>query len=433
VVVSSVQVSKHHARAFVYGGRIYIEDLNSTNGTRVNGHPVAKSVLLATDMVTLGASVRLDVAELRRRLGMAEMPQYGGTATDAAHAGTRVQTQPPDSGVTIGRAFDNQIVVNNPQVSRHHAVLEKEGRTWVIRDLGSANGTYVNGRRVRRQVLSPHDEVCVADCDVGRRLQDILGSAAPRVRARQFRAGRIPAWRWGVAAAASVLLICGVTLTAPLARQRYQEYSDFMVAQQANTEEAYKQFVAAHPHGSYAAKARHEYEKLRQDAAQAAFFEAQQGNTIEAWDRVAQQYQDVQQIANNAWAQKALLQTQLEARQNQERLIEEMQKRDAQYQQIIADNETQLREMQRRYQALDESRQLERQRLAMDMENMRVQNANQARALADQRAIAERNLAIAQQAQDTASTAQGFQNAIGTANCIMDTLGKLQILSLNAP
>jgi hypothetical protein len=54
--------------------------------------------------------------------------------------------------LTIGRHPESDIVVPDLQVSRTHAEVAMHGDTWVIRDLGSANGTYVNGERTR----TPH-------------------------------------------------------------------------------------------------------------------------------------------------------------------------------------------------------------------------------------------------------------------------------------
>ncbi len=50
--------------------------------------------------------------------------------------------------VTFGRQADNTIVLADPQASRHHAAISWQGGTFVIQDLGSANGTHVNERRV---------------------------------------------------------------------------------------------------------------------------------------------------------------------------------------------------------------------------------------------------------------------------------------------
>jgi len=62
--------------------------------------------------------------------------------------------------MTIGRHGSNGIILADQQVSRHHAEIAMQGDRWLIRDLGSANGTYLNGRRIEKpHVLSPGDTV----------------------------------------------------------------------------------------------------------------------------------------------------------------------------------------------------------------------------------------------------------------------------------
>lgn len=65
--------------------------------------------------------------------------------------------------IRIGRADDNDIVFESNHVSRHHAVLERAGDTFQLRDLNSANGTSVNGVRIRTATLTDGDEVRVAN------------------------------------------------------------------------------------------------------------------------------------------------------------------------------------------------------------------------------------------------------------------------------
>jgi pSer/pThr/pTyr-binding forkhead associated (FHA) protein len=52
------------------------------------------------------------------------------------------------STVTIGREVGNDVVINDPQVSRRHASLTWDGSHFIIQDLGSANGTFVNKERI---------------------------------------------------------------------------------------------------------------------------------------------------------------------------------------------------------------------------------------------------------------------------------------------
>lgn len=61
------------------------------------------------------------------------------------------------SQVTIGRDPGNHVQLPDVKVSRHHAVLEPDGDGWVLRDLGSSNGSFINSHRVERQRLEHGD------------------------------------------------------------------------------------------------------------------------------------------------------------------------------------------------------------------------------------------------------------------------------------
>ena len=65
-----------------------------------------------------------------------------------------------DRGVTLGRSRQCEIVVEDPNVSRRHAELRPRGGSWVFTDLGSTNGSRVNGRPVDGPVVvKPGDEI----------------------------------------------------------------------------------------------------------------------------------------------------------------------------------------------------------------------------------------------------------------------------------
>lgn len=57
--------------------------------------------------------------------------------------------------VTVGRGVSNTIQFDDDRVSRYHAVLWAEGGSWCVRDLGSANGTFVNRARVEGSASLP--------------------------------------------------------------------------------------------------------------------------------------------------------------------------------------------------------------------------------------------------------------------------------------
>jgi hypothetical protein len=65
-------------------------------------------------------------------------------------------TDPP---ITIGRLSSNDVVLSDPNVSRRHAELQVNGGRWVVTDLGSTNGTLVNGKLAREHPLKNGDRL----------------------------------------------------------------------------------------------------------------------------------------------------------------------------------------------------------------------------------------------------------------------------------
>lgn len=63
--------------------------------------------------------------------------------------------------VSIGRDIENDLYINNLAVSRFHAKIYKEGQKIIIKDLGSANGTYVNGKKIEWANINIGDIIMV--------------------------------------------------------------------------------------------------------------------------------------------------------------------------------------------------------------------------------------------------------------------------------
>ena len=126
IVVAQPGVSARHAELCWDGKAFWLRDLDSTNGTYVNGRRIGGATrITASDRVTLGNTTALDVA----------------AALAAAKGEGKRRT------IRIGRITDNDMVIDNPRVSAHHAVLEHKG-AWMLRDLDSTNGTYVDGVKI---------------------------------------------------------------------------------------------------------------------------------------------------------------------------------------------------------------------------------------------------------------------------------------------
>ncbi|HXW07811.1 MAG TPA: FHA domain-containing protein [Vicinamibacterales bacterium] len=83
---------------------------------------------------------------------------------------------PVDSEMTIGRLPDNAVVIDNPAVSGHHARIFLEGDHYVVEDLRSKNGTYVNEQHVVRGALRHRDVLLIGKHKV---VFDAVATAEP--------------------------------------------------------------------------------------------------------------------------------------------------------------------------------------------------------------------------------------------------------------
>jgi pSer/pThr/pTyr-binding forkhead associated (FHA) protein len=68
------------------------------------------------------------------------------------------------ASVVVGRHRWCDVQIASPRVSRRHCWLAPDTDRVMVRDLGSKNGTLINGRQVEEGVLHPGDELSVAHC-----------------------------------------------------------------------------------------------------------------------------------------------------------------------------------------------------------------------------------------------------------------------------
>jgi ABC-type multidrug transport system ATPase subunit len=145
IVLDSPQISRKHARLTWIGHAWRAEDLDSANGLAVNdrANKVSDAVVTWDDVLFMG-SYRFPVARLRDFLD----PNHAQSASG-------VMAIPSEKDiVTIGRGPDNDVVIDAPQISRHHARLVRGKEVVWVEDLDSANGTFIDGHRIRRQKLA---------------------------------------------------------------------------------------------------------------------------------------------------------------------------------------------------------------------------------------------------------------------------------------
>ncbi len=162
ITLNSDSVSKHHAKISYRNGNFFIEDLNSTNGVFVNGAKVTKSSISSSDKINITKNIELKWNDIlsafnnKRTIKTPPIPKQ----------------QISKSEIKIGRHSDNDIVIENIKVSRYHARLIKENDNWFIEDLGSSNGTYVNGKKIKKISVSDKDSVLIGGIPL--KLEDLL-------------------------------------------------------------------------------------------------------------------------------------------------------------------------------------------------------------------------------------------------------------------
>ncbi|HWQ03429.1 MAG TPA: FHA domain-containing protein, partial [Candidatus Nitrosotenuis sp.] len=139
-------ISEVHAELiFSRGGTAVLHDRGSKNGTFVNGERISERVLREGDVVQLGGcdTKLLLYREARRR-------------TVALRA-----TDLKKDVVKLGRAQDNDIKLDHPTVSQHHAEIRRRGDSYELVDRNSTNGTFVNGTRITKHKLQPRDRISI--------------------------------------------------------------------------------------------------------------------------------------------------------------------------------------------------------------------------------------------------------------------------------
>ena len=169
VRVDAPAVSLRHALVRRVGDSWQLADLQSRNGTAIDGHLIDTAPLRDGAVFQLAPDVSVRFSLTGDDLQTIPQPNGAGAAGprqissrrgDAAQArGTIHPAQA--TRITVGRDPSNDLTLDSPQVSRRHAVFERAapGQPWTVTDLNSTNHTFVNGVAVTRQLLGEGDVV----------------------------------------------------------------------------------------------------------------------------------------------------------------------------------------------------------------------------------------------------------------------------------
>lgn len=163
----------------------YLRDLARERGFSLLQHPVVdvapdpavgrRSIQVVAEMTGVhpgnysGDASGVESTQVIQQKGAASaQPQPGVSAQLVMQTVNGMHTFPLDSNlVTIGRGLNNDIVLEDPRISRQHAQIRFKSRRFLISDQGSTNGTYVNGTPVTtEQILHSGDLVSLGGLEL---------------------------------------------------------------------------------------------------------------------------------------------------------------------------------------------------------------------------------------------------------------------------
>lgn len=180
ITLEGQYTSRKHAKLFFKNDFHFIEDLQSQMGVTVNGKAIAgKQRLKNRDKIVIGDTsmtfISHELVEEPTKLhDNIPTPQPKEKASKEHSAPGRfkliilsnkekiIEKIITTSGIKIGRHKTNTISLNDKMVSRHHAQIWYENDKIYVEDLGSRNGTYVDGEKISRSIIPEEKEIRIS-------------------------------------------------------------------------------------------------------------------------------------------------------------------------------------------------------------------------------------------------------------------------------
>jgi pSer/pThr/pTyr-binding forkhead associated (FHA) protein len=186
LVITDSSASRRHAVIVEEQGRYFLEDLNSRNGTLLNGQKVGRSTLKDGDEIQIGGFKAMFVIpeaskEPPRPMEAAETTTFVPSDRPASEPVRKpsiaaappplrlevVSGGPPGTFTVITKAVMGRtkadININDPKVSRRHGQIELGPDGYVFTDLNSTNGSFINNEQVTAQPLKSGDMIRIGD------------------------------------------------------------------------------------------------------------------------------------------------------------------------------------------------------------------------------------------------------------------------------
>lgn len=162
LILSSPGIKDKHAQVIVApGDKVTLKNLSNDSHLLLNGKPAGdEKPLKVGDEISIG-NIRLMVVDPKEGF----VPQHNKEAPAspwsirANHSALNNRIYPISGKTVLGRSNECDVVLSVTHLSRKHAELNVIGGKLVVKDLDSANGTFVNGKRVKEETLKNGDEL----------------------------------------------------------------------------------------------------------------------------------------------------------------------------------------------------------------------------------------------------------------------------------
>jgi pSer/pThr/pTyr-binding forkhead associated (FHA) protein len=176
IIIRDNEVSREHCNLRRVMDDYEVQDLNSSNGTFVNGQRVQAGWLLQSGaIVEFGDTITMEYERiLARRVTDALLPPEDAfqDTPEPIYQYSLMVTMGPEMGqihrldsliITVGRDLSNDIAIQDPEISRFHMRLRRGSSGYTVEDMGSTNGTFVNGVQITQPyTLEPDDVIRLA-------------------------------------------------------------------------------------------------------------------------------------------------------------------------------------------------------------------------------------------------------------------------------
>jgi pSer/pThr/pTyr-binding forkhead associated (FHA) protein len=195
VVLAQPGIAPVHARIERRGERVQVQPC--AEPVRLNGRPLRDAMVLKSGDTLEFASVRCRLVKEHVEHGdrstriRSTVPRYVLRGVSGPTFGRNFGI---DGALTLGRQADCEICIPLGEISRKHARLKPTADGVAVEDLDSANGTSINGKRIRNGLLQPGDELAL---DTVRFMllapvaETAVASASPSRRAHLLRIGAL--------------------------------------------------------------------------------------------------------------------------------------------------------------------------------------------------------------------------------------------------